>query len=33
MADFQATNPGGRPLTPVKYMKVVNGRQLAAARA
>jgi hypothetical protein len=26
MADFQATNPDGRPLTPVKYMKVVNGK-------
>ena len=26
MADFQADNPDGRPLTPVKYMKVVNGK-------
>src|SRR5215475_8447804 len=25
MADFQANNPDGRPLTPVKYMKIVNG--------
>jgi hypothetical protein len=25
MADFQAGNPDGRPLTPVKYMKIVNG--------
>jgi hypothetical protein len=26
MADFQANNPDGRPLTPVKYMKIVNGK-------
>jgi len=26
MADFQANNPDGRPLTAVKYMKIVNGK-------